>query len=118
MSPPQGRTFTLIAVLLSDGTPLPGKNIDFYVSYDGANFNSIGTSVTNEYGMATAVYTDTLGATKLWFKASFPGDNYYEPSSAIVPWTAPTSTATPPWWLLPLTVLVLIILSSSHGEHK
>jgi len=78
-------TLMLTATLKDiDGNPLADKPINFYYSYDSQTWNLIETKNTNENGQATTTFT-TYQTT--YFKAEFPGDENYDPSSDIEVYT-------------------------------
>jgi len=66
-----------------EGNPLGGKEIIFYYSLDGVNFNEITRQNTDPNGIATTTYQPQYYGT-IWFKAVFPGDPVYESSEAVV----------------------------------
>jgi hypothetical protein len=67
----------------SSGGPIEGRAVHFYVSSDGSVWTLIGAASTDGGGYASVTY-DASGRT--WFKASFEGDEYYEPVSAVAVW--------------------------------
>ena len=85
------RKFKLTAFLHTNGLPLSNKLINFYVSYDGVNYQYITTAITNNSGIAEAYYYDPTDASMIYFQAEFEGDEDWEPSYTTVVWskTAP-----------------------------
>jgi len=65
----------LTATLESNGSPLEGKTIKFYVYQDGS-WQLIGTDTTNADGQATVTYDPPVSGT-YQFKAVFEGDSSY-----------------------------------------
>lgn len=94
----------------SAGNPLPNKTINFYKSTDNVNWTKIGTQTTDENGQAS-IY-DALPSTTTYYKAEFPGDDQYEPSSAETSYTPATTTTTKkteiPWWIILLLLLLFL----------
>lgn len=81
-----GTRFVLVARLTDNfGNPVPGKTIYFYRSSDGASYEGIGSARTGTGGEAKLTIDAPPRTT--WFKAVFPGDNEYEPSSDVVRYT-------------------------------
>jgi hypothetical protein len=99
-------TLKLTATLTTDGTPLSGKEIYFYYSYDKASWTLIGSQVTNESGQASATHTTDKTT---YYKAEFKGDPDYEPSSAIATYTVPTPTQVLVSSLMSLIPLMLML---------
>ena len=67
----------------SNGNPLSGKTIYFYVSSDGSTWSLLTSAATDSSGYAYATYDAT---SKTWFKAEFKGDSQYDPASATAVW--------------------------------
>jgi hypothetical protein len=70
----------------SSGNPIVGRTVYFYVSGDGSVWELIGEASTDDDGYVSVVYS-VSGRT--WFKASFEGDEYYKPASAVAVWEPP-----------------------------
>jgi len=79
------RDVQLIATLTdSDGNPLSGKTINFYYRASGTTtWANAGSATTDANGRATVTVTLDVPGT-YDFRAEFPGDDQYEPSSAEV----------------------------------
>jgi len=111
-------TLRLIATLKdSAGNPLGGKTIEFYHSLDGVNYTLIGTATTDTSGQASITYEATQAGTH-YFKARFPGDEYYEASEATATYTV--AAAKPIWqqpwfWLLIFILLILFFAGGGGG---
>ena len=87
-------TLLLTATLKDiDGNPLADKPINFYYSYDKQTWNLIETKNTNSNGVAEATFEATQTT---YFKAEFPGDENYDPSSDIEVYTVEITPAIPP----------------------
>ena len=67
----------------SFGEPVQGRTVRFYASGDGSVWTLIGEGTTDSNGYTSVVY-DASG--RMWFKAEFEGDEYYESASAVVVW--------------------------------
>jgi hypothetical protein len=118
-------TLKLTATLTSDGMPLSGKTINFYYSYDGSMWTFIGSATTDANGQASVTHaTDRT----TYYRAEFPGDPEYEPSSATAVYTPPgqptpppTGAATPtgiPIWLILLILLLLLGVIALTEERR
>ena len=107
-----------------NGNPLPNKTINFYYRQSGrATWSSAGSQVTDSSGRASV--TIDLQPGTYDFRAEFPGDNEYTPSSAEVtgytvraPTTISVSTGPSiPWWLIILGILALIWLAGEQRRY-
>jgi hypothetical protein len=114
-------TLKLTATLTSNGTPLSGKTVNFYYSYDGEEWVPIGSATTDANGQASVTHTTDKTT---YYKAEFPGDQEYEPSSATAVYTPPSQQAQQPApagvpiWLVLLILLVLLGILSLAEEHR
>ena len=118
-------TLKLTATLTSDGAPLSGKTINFYYSYDGKTWIFIGSATTDANGQASVTHTTDRTTC---YRAEFPGDPDYEPSSATVTYTPPSQptpqpieTAAPPAapiWLVLLALLLLLAVLALTEEQR
>lgn len=115
-------TLKLTATLTTDSAPLSGKTIIFYYSYDGSTWTLIGSAVTDANGQASVSHTTDRTT---YYRAEFPGDPEYEPSSATATYTPappPTGAVAPtgiPIWLILLVLLLLlgvIILTEERSQ--
>jgi hypothetical protein len=101
-------TLKLTATLTTDGAPLSGKTVSFYYSYDGSTWTLIGSATTDANGQASVTHTTDRTT---YYKAEFPGDPEYEPSSATATYTPPGQPTQPPTGAVaPAGILIWIIL--------
>jgi len=118
-------TLKLTATLTTDGTPLSGKTINFYYSYDGSTWTFIGSATTDASGQASITHvTDRT----TYYRAVFPGDPDYEPSSATATYILPSQPAPPPTgaaapagipiWLILLILLLLLGVVALTEERR
>jgi hypothetical protein len=113
-------TLKLTATLTDiNDTPLSGKTISFYYSYDGSTWTLIGSGTTDSNGQASVTHTTDRTT---YYKAEFPGDQYCEQSSAVVTYTpaapqvsAPTGI---PIWLILLALLLLLVTVALTEERR
>ncbi len=76
-----GESVELIARLtMSNGTPVSGETIDFYVYYNDA-WKYLGSSTTNESGYATYVVSSST-VDSLTYKAKYSGSDVYLPAES------------------------------------
>ena len=77
-----------------DANPLQNKTINFYYSYDQETWNLIEAKTTDSNGKATTTFNTNQTT---YFKASFEGDDEYDPSVAYASYEveAPTPPPTP-----------------------
>jgi len=118
-------TLKLTAALTSDGTPLSGKTINFYYSYDGLTWTSIGSQTTDANGQASVIHTTDRTT---YYRAVFLGDPDYEPSSATATYTPPGQPPPPPSevkappavpiWLILLMLLLLLGVVALTEERR
>lgn len=110
-------TLKLTATLTTDSTPLSGKTINFYYSYDGSTWTFIGSATTDTNGQASITHTTDRTT---YYKAEFPGDPEYEPSSATATYT-PTGAVAPtgvPIWLILLILMLLLGVVALTEEQR
>jgi hypothetical protein len=105
-------TLKLTATLTADGIPLSGKTVSFYYSYDGSTWTLIGSATTDANGQASVTHTTDRTT---HYKAEFPGDPDYEPSSATATYTPPSQPTPPPTGAaasagIPIWIVLLILL--------
>jgi hypothetical protein len=115
----------LTATLTTDGTPLSGKTINFYYSYDGSTWTLIGSAITDASGQASVTHTTDRTT---YYKAEFPGDSDYDPSSATATYTPPGQPTPPPTgavapagipiWLILLILLLLLGIVTLTEERR
>jgi len=81
------------AVLVSglSDMPLVNSPVKLYVSEDGVNWSLFDSAYTGSYGTVATTYA--TGGKKVWFKAVFEGDDYYDPSEDVAVWDPPVG----PW---------------------
>lgn len=114
-------TLKLTATLTTDGTPLSGKTINFYYSYDGSTWTFIGSQTTDANGQASVTHTTDRTT---YYKAEFLGDPDYAPSSATATYTPtppPTGAVAPagvPIWLILLILLLLFGVVALTEERR
>jgi hypothetical protein len=118
-------TLKLTATLTTDGTPLSGKTVSFYYSYDGSTWTLIGSSTTDASGQASVTHTTDRTT---YYRAEFPGDPEYEPSSATATYTPPGQPTPPPTgavaptgipiWLILLILLLLLGVVALTEERR
>jgi len=101
-----------------DGNPLPNKTINFYYSRDAVTWTPLDTKTTDSNGQAETIFSTNETGT-FYFKAEFPGDDQYEPSSAVASYTiTPTAAKGIPTWMIVLIVLFVLILLFGLGGKK
>jgi hypothetical protein len=113
-------TLKLTATLTDiNGTPLSGKTISFYYSYDGSTWTLIGSGTTDSNGQASVTHTTDRTT---YYKAEFAGDPEYDSSSATAEYmvSAPSPTAAPsaPVWLILLVLLLLLGVVALTEERR
>jgi len=97
----------ITATLTTDSAPLNGKTINFYYSYDGTTWSLIGSQATNDKGQASVEHQTSKTT---YYKAEFPGDPEYEPSSAIATYTPVMQQASAPAGVPILFVLLILLV--------
>jgi len=65
-----------------DGNPVPSRELEFYKSTDGVNYQLIGRTVTDENGVA-CVSDYILPYITYFYKVTFSGNGVYCPSEQI-----------------------------------
>ncbi|RLC83592.1 MAG: hypothetical protein DRJ03_16720 [Chloroflexi bacterium] len=86
-----------------DANPLQNKTINFYYSYDKQTWNLIEAKATDSNGKATTTFNTNQTT---YFKASFEGDDEYDPSVAYATYEVPYYEA----GLVNMTNMMVILL--------
>jgi len=118
-----GQEYKLEATLTDgDGNPLSDKTIEFYESRDARTWSKIATDTTDADGKATYTLSKSE-AGDYYYKARFPGDDYYDASESNVEKVTVESAAVvekgiPIYAIIALLLLLLLLFGAGEERRR